>query len=107
MCCVACNNICSADDFSVDTGKRKFIFTAETHEEATEWLCLISQALDGEHNPDHIKPVFEDGVWVVRGSLKEEELAKLEEMHSIVNQMELDETTKNWCDDACLCRFLR
>jgi len=107
--------VCSEDSesdsennvFSVDTTKRKFIFTAKTAAEATEWLCLISQALDGEHNPDYIKPVFEDGLWVVRGSLKEEQIAKLDEMHKIVNEMELDETTKNWCDDACLCRFLR
>jgi len=97
-----------SNTFSIDTGKRKFLFAAETDDEAHEWLTLLAEALDGEHDPDHIKPVFdENGIWDVRAGLKPEELEKLEKMHEIVNGMELDEKTKAWCDDACLCRFLR
>lgn len=98
-------------EFSIDTGKRKFIFTAKDHDESSEWVTTLSQCLDGEHDPDHIKPVFDDvdgkKVWNVRASISDEHLEKLKEMHSIVSDMELDERTKNWCDDACLCRFLR
>ena len=98
-------------EFIVDTGKRRFEFAAEDTTAAGEWEAMISECLDGEHDPDHIRPVFDDvdgeKVWNVRESLKPEHLAKLEELHELVNVMELDEKTKKWCDDACLCRFLR
>ena len=95
----------------IDTGKRKFTFTSDSAENASIWLRLLSGCLDGEHNPDYITPVFEevDGerVWVVRGSLKPEETQKLDALYAVVAALALDEKTRQWADDACLCRFLR
>jgi len=97
--------------FVVDTGKRQFNFTCENDTVSSEWETAISGCLDGEYDPDFVKPVFDevDGkkIWNVRASLKPEQIKKLDELHEIADSMELDEKTKKWCDDACLCRFLR
>merc|ERR1712137_1493352 len=98
-------------EFVIDTGKRRFSFKSSESSAINEWATLLSECLDGEHNPDHIKPVFDevDGerIWNVRASITEEQKAKLSEMREEVDKVDLDEATRQWADDACLCRFLR
>lgn len=97
-----------SNEFIVDTGKRKFIFAANDFSDAMEWTTMISSSLCGENNPNVAKPIFDDdNIWNVRASLSEEQLSKLGELYKILESMEMDEKTRNWCDDGCLCRFLR
>jgi len=99
-------------EFVVDTGKRRFTFTAENADMASSWITDISLALDGEYNPDRVVPTFieVDGerIWDVRAGLNAEQIGLVEKLRSMVDDIEgVTEESKQWCDDACLCRFLR
>lgn len=95
----------------LNCGKATFFITAEDQDTTLGWMRDLRAAIAGEHDPNKPKAVFMevDGerVWDVKAGLSAEQKRMLEDVHSRLDQQNLDPYLRKWCDDACICRFLR
>ena len=96
----------------MDAIKKQFEFEAETEEEKNDWIKLLSQNIDGEFDPLHIKPSFDDVdgelIWNVRAELSADQTTIFDDFKAKVFAIpNISEYIVKWLTDDCLYRFLR